>query len=246
LSAARDAEFRARHGDDVDPSGRDEVSWVDALVRLGHAGLDRLDPDTTAGHRPGERYQVVLHMNADTGQARWHLGPDLDPATRREYTCDALMRTWTTGADGSVNLGRRARVVNAKLRLVVEHRDQGCVVPGCGARRWLHIHHVVHWEDGGRTDTANLAALCGAHHRAVHHGHLRITGNPDVADGLTVTDRHGRPVGHSPPTPPRQPLPDTAADLGVNPGRYHTRSGERAQWDMLFWRPLPTPEPGLD
>jgi len=22
--------------------------------------------------------------------------------------------------------------------------------------KWLHVHHVVHWEDGGATDTSNL------------------------------------------------------------------------------------------
>ena len=28
-----------------------------------------------------------------------------------------------------------------------------CVVPGCGATRGLHAHHIWHWEDGGPTDS---------------------------------------------------------------------------------------------
>lgn len=32
--------------------------------------------------------------------------------------------------------------------------------PGCGARRFLHCHHIVHWIAGGRTDLDNLALVC--------------------------------------------------------------------------------------
>ncbi|MDQ6798093.1 MAG: HNH endonuclease, partial [Actinomycetota bacterium] len=47
-----------------------------------------------------------------------------------------------------------------RTRLAIEERDGGCRVPGCDRTRWLHVHHVVHWEDGGATDTSNLMSLC--------------------------------------------------------------------------------------
>ncbi|HET6919047.1 MAG TPA: DUF222 domain-containing protein, partial [Jiangellaceae bacterium] len=82
LELGRDREFRLRHphhqgaGDAGDPG---DVSWADALLHLAHAGLDALDPATGArGRPPGERTQVILHLDADReAPARLHLGPVL-------------------------------------------------------------------------------------------------------------------------------------------------------------------------
>ena len=54
---------------------------------------------------------------------------------------------------------------------------------------WLQIHHIVHWEDGGPTDTWNLVALCDAHHRLHHLGRLQIAGDADDPDGLVFGPR---------------------------------------------------------
>jgi hypothetical protein len=240
LFAARDAEFQARYGKDVDPTERDDVSWTDALIRLAHGALDGLDPSTRAGRPPGDRYQVIIHMDATTGDAHYHLGPSLDRLSRRQICCDCMIRTWTAGVDGNVNLARRKHVVSSRLRTVVEHRDGGCTVPGCTATHWLTIHHLWHWEDGGPTDTWNLITLCPAHHRAIHHGEYRIQGNPDHPDTLQFIDARGSPIGLRPPTPPGQPAADAAATLGITPPRYQTRSGERADWNYMIWREHPT------
>ncbi len=242
LFAGRDAEFRARYGKDADPSERDDVSWSDALIRMAHGALDGLDPSTKAGRPPGDRYQVIIHMDGTTGEAEYHLGAGLDRLSRRQICCDCMIRTWTVGADGNVNLARRKHVVSSRLRTVVEHRDGGCAVPGCSATHWLTVHHLWHWEDGGPTDTWNLITLCPAHHRAIHSGEYRIDGNPDRPDTLGFIDARGRPIGLSPPTPPGQSPADAAQALGINPPRYKTRSGERADWNNLIWRPHPTPD----
>ena len=72
-------------------------------------------------------------------------------------------------------------------------RDQGCAVPGCTQTHILEVHHIIHWEDGGPTDTWNLICLCPHHHRLHHRGELGITGNAD--DGTVVfTDRNGTPL----------------------------------------------------
>ncbi len=79
---------------------------------------------------------------------------------------------------------------NRRLRRALEHRDRTCVVPGCGATRGLHAHHIRHWQDGGATELANLVLVCPYHHRAHHRGLITITG---PADNLTVADSAGRP-----------------------------------------------------
>ena len=94
------------------------------------------------------------------------------------------------------------------------------------------MHHVVHYEDGGPTDTANLAALCPADHRRRHQGHLGITGNADQPDGLVFTDAHGRiidPAAH--PTKPTGPPPGP-------PKPYEHPTGERPHgWSVVFPEP---------
>ncbi len=76
---------------------------------------------------------------------------------------------------------------------------------GCGRTKWLQCHHIVHWEDGGPTDTANLVALCSPHHRLHHRGRLGIEGDADDPDGLVFTDHRGRRLtGVGRPAPPGQ------------------------------------------
>ena len=234
--------YQARHGTTSEDTPRGDVAAIDALVYLAQLGLEVMDPATrdTPGRRPGERYVVNIHMPADRPDgARIHLGPVLPPELRRELCCDALVRAWITDEHGAVNLGRITRVVPPELRTVVEHRDGGCRVPGCDRTRWLRIHHIWHWEDGGPTDTANLIAVCGAHHRAIHRDELTITGNADQT--LHFRDAHGRTFGPAPPRPPTTPLAEAAHQLGLHP-RWTNRAGERAQWRYFNWtEPPPTP-----
>jgi 5-methylcytosine-specific restriction endonuclease McrA len=51
---------------------------------------------------------------------------------------------------------------------VLERDEYQCQHPGCEARRYLDVHHIVHWEDGGPTVMANLITYCSFHHRSVH------------------------------------------------------------------------------
>ena len=186
------------------------------------------------GRRPCERLIIDYHLHPD-GAGSLHLGPALPAWLGDLVSCDADIRTWVHTADGSVDLGRRQRTVDARLRKVVEHRDGGCRIPGCGATRWLVIHHLRHWSAGGPTDTANLIALCAEHHRQIHRGELRVAGNPD-AGTLAITAPDGRPFGPSPPRPPGTHPPATAAThAGLPTAAWANRSGERADWRWLIW-----------
>lgn len=124
------------------------------------------------------------------------LGPALHTETARRLSCDTglvlhLHENAPAGArpqapistsglpGGTIDLGRRSRRPNAALVRALWDRDQGCVFPGCGRRRYLHAHHLWHWALGGPTTLQNLALLCGEHHRAHHEGRFDLRRGPD-------------------------------------------------------------------
>ena len=220
IEAARNAEFNTRHPDgfggrrdDDGPShdstlaaaaARDRITWSDALCRLATAGFDALTAHHEADGRPETRTQVIVHVDADGDvPPRIHLGPLLPQSTVDELSCDTTVRAILERGSRPVGVGRSRRTVPPTLRMVIEHRDGGCRVPGCSQVRWLHVHHLVHWAAGGRTEPSNLVSLCPAHHRMLHQGRLHVRGDPETPDGLIVTDPSGRPV-----TPPRPKPPE--------------------------------------
>ncbi|OCB14984.1 HNH endonuclease signature motif containing protein, partial [Mycobacterium intracellulare] len=179
-------------------------STADAFMRLIEAGWD-----AEATRRPhGQHTTVVAHLDIERRVAALHLGPLLSDAERRLLTCDATCEVWFERHGQPIGAGRTTRVINRRLRRALEYRDRACVVPGCGATRGLHAHHLWHWEDGGPTELANLVLVCPYHHRAHHRGLITITG---PAHALVVTDDDGRPLGPGslarPPTQPDQSLP---------------------------------------
>ncbi len=59
---------------------------------------------------------------------------------------------------------------SARLRDQVILRDRICVFPWCTrSSRACDLDHILPWESGGATSTANLAALCRRHHRLKTH-----------------------------------------------------------------------------
>ena len=213
--------------------GDEPVTWADAVVHLSERFLSGTSSPSA------ERYQVVVHVRGDRPgrDASLHLGPALPSGLRRYRSCDTTLRLLLEDGAGPVALGRRCRTVPTSHRRVIEGRDRGCRVPGCSASRWLHVHHLVHWEDGGATDPTNLVCLCSAHHRAHHRGELTIEGDPTTADGLVVTDtRSGRVLtGLAGPSPPDRPPADAARALGVAEPDWRHPSGERLdrRWVMF-------------
>lgn len=209
LESARDEVFRER-ADDEDRSARGTASWADALVRTAEHALDALDPATARGEARGERAQVIVHLDGRSdgdGHARIHLGPQLPDALRRYLCCDAKVRAVIEGARGAVlGISPLEATVNPRLRRLVEQRDGGCRYPGCSQRRWVHVHHLVHREDGGLTVPANLCCLCPFHHRLHHQGAFDIAGDPERAAGLRFVDHWGHDIGppdYGPLAPPR-------------------------------------------
>lgn len=188
----------------------------DSFMRLVHTGWD-----LEVQRRPhGQRTTVVVHLDVNRQIASLHLGPLLGESERRYLTCDATCEVWFERDGQVIGHGRSTRTISRRLRRALEHRSPGCAVPGCGATRGLHAHHIRHWEDGGPTDLDNLVLLCPYHHRLHHRGIITIAG---PAHRLVVTDQSGRRLEPGSLARP----PDTSPpDVPPRPGP----TGERANW----------------
>jgi hypothetical protein len=150
-----------------------------------------------AGAGNADRYQVVLHVDAEALEqhtaGRCHLdeGPTVPVETARRIACDASVVTMREDARGApLDVGRKTRRIPPALRRALNSRDDGCRFPGCTYRRYLDAHHIEHWADGGETKLGNLISLCRWHHRMVHEGGIRI--ETDAAGGWRFRRADGR------------------------------------------------------
>jgi Domain of unknown function (DUF222) len=120
---------------------------ADALVLLAETALHKLDPGA-----PGERYQVVVHVDAavladpdQPGQSVLEGGAHVSAGTSQRLACDASRVVMRHDANGQVTeIGARTRTIPPALRRALHHRDRGCRFPGCG----LSVgqgHHITHW-----------------------------------------------------------------------------------------------------
>jgi hypothetical protein len=191
-------------------------STADAFMRLIEGSWD-----TEAARRPhGHHTTVVVHLDVEQRAAALHLGPLLSEEERRYLLCDASYELWLERSGEPIGAGRTTRAISRRLRRALEHRHPTCAVPGCGATRGLHAHHIQHWEDGGPTELANLVLVCPYHHRLHHRGIITINGS---AANLTINDSAGRLLSSaSLARPPKRPPPAVAPCNGP--------TGERAQW----------------
>ncbi len=168
-------------------------SWADALVAVAERCLAA--DHATRGHHDAQT--VVVHVRQDGG-GHLHLGPGLPDAVLRHLGCDGRVKTLEHDHRGvALSVGRASRIVPERTRLAIEERDRGCRVPGCDHTAWLQVHHIVHWLDGGPTDTWNLVALCSHHHRLHHQGNFQHRGQ---------RRRSRRPDLHRPQGPPAHGL----------------------------------------
>src|SRR5262244_1880901 len=152
-----------------------------------------------------ESCQLVVHIDVGvlTGeepQGRCHLedGTPISAVVARRLGCDAQVVAITEREGLPIDVGRSRRLFTKPQRRALQARDGTCRFPGCGvpARR-THLHHLLAWELGGRTDLANAASLCRFHHGRLHEGHYQIPGS---ADGeLRFETRDVRPIVPPPP-----------------------------------------------
>jgi HNH endonuclease len=218
VRAARPARDALFHG------GHTDVSWADALVELAQRSLDA----TSLPRR--ERFRANWFIDPkEPIPARWTDGLAVPHWLRDLLLCDGTVSPVFTDGARPVSVGRTQREVPDRTRRLVLQRDKKCRVPWCSQTRWLQVHHIIHDEHQGPTDTWNLAAICPACHRLHHKGALGISGSADQPNGLTFTDAHGRvldPAAH--PTKPTGPPPAPAHP-------YQHPLGERLRKSEIFF-----------
>jgi hypothetical protein len=222
---------------------------ADALARVAEGYLQ--NADCSAGALPSgstaDRYQVVVHVDAQTlqersaGRCQVDHGPALPAETVRRLACDASLVGIIETEQGEVlDVGRKTRSIPPAIRRALNTRDPGCCFPGCTYRHYLDAHHVEHWADGGETKLKNLVTLCRAHHRLVHEGGITVAARP--GGGW----RFARPDGREYDMPDRAPAPDhdwTAlrdahSQLGIRIDSDTAASrwrGERMDYELGVW-----------
>jgi len=176
---------------------------ADALALLAETALHHeIDPGA-----PGERYQVVVHVDAavladpeQPGQSVLEEGSHVSAETSRRLACDASRVVMRHDDEGRlVEVGARTRAIPPALRRALLHRDWSCRFPGCHARVG-EGHHVRHWAQGGPTTLGNVVLLCRRHHHAVHEEGYRVSRESDGA--LEFRRPDGRTLPEVPPTAP--------------------------------------------
>jgi hypothetical protein len=166
----------------VDETPTMEQQQADALALLAETALHHgLDPGA-----PGERYQVVVHVDAPVladpdhpGQSVLDDGVRVSAETSQRLACDASRVVMRHDAEGRLlEISARTRTIPPALRRALQYRDQHCRFPGCGVR-FGQGHHIRHWAHGGPTTLSNLALVCSRHHRAVHEEGYQVERQPD-------------------------------------------------------------------
>ncbi len=224
LTEARDRLFH---------DGNPDVCWTDALREVCQRSVDAIPQ---SGRR--NRFRINAHLDTTTGGVFDARGARIPDTLAKYLTCDGDL-TPILRIDGvPVSVGRSERVVPDRTRRLVELRDKGCRVPGCTQHRWLDVHHIIHWNDHGPTDTWNLVCLCPHHHRAHHQGQLGIRGNADDPDGVKFTNGAGNPIAQTgaKPRPPGGPPPPPVST-------YEHPLGERLDRRWIYYNPPPQHRP---
>ena len=259
LAAARETLYQQRRREETATSPTDAAAdtptraqqQADALALLAETALHKgLDPGG-----PGERYQVVVHVDAPVladpdqpGQCVLEGGTRVPAETARRLACDASRVVMRHDADGRiVEIGARTRTIPPALRRALHHRDRGCRFPGCG-RPVAVGHHIRHWAQGGPTTLSNLALLCRWHHRAVHEEGYQVELAPDGTLRFRRPDGRLLPDVPPPVAVPADPVQALRARHDTQGLRLHARTacplwlGERLDlgWAIDVLHPLAT------
>jgi hypothetical protein len=221
IEAAGDALYRERGEKSVSAGTFPEAAAqrrADALGLVAERALAAGFGEAPLSGTRAERYQVLLHVDAETlreegelGQSELEDGTRASAETSRRLSCDAAVVAVGHGPNGSVlSVGRKTRTISPALHRALEARDRGCRFPGCGLR-FTDAHHVRHWADGGETSLGNLLLLCSHHHRLLHEEGWKVEGWGRERQPAFI-DRRGQVHFDARPAAPEIP-PDPVAAL---------------------------------
>ena len=146
------------------------------------------------------RAEILVTVDLETLQSGVHgesvrrtsIGADLPVDVIRRMACEAAIVPVVLNGHGVVvDIGRARRLATRAQRQAIFAMHRTCAMPECSVRVSVCVpHHIDYWENGGRTDLANLVPLCSRHHHAVHEGGWKLTLSRDRT--VTVTFPDGR------------------------------------------------------
>ena len=225
----------------------EELPRCTAEMAEGRLSLDQVGLIAQHAGRGSDEHYAALAWVATVSQLRKAIS--LDPRPKPPTAAPQRSLTKITGDgfstyritlpsieaakfDAALQSHHEARISERKREHGPDDNDRERHVPGCGATRGLHAHHIRHRDDGGPTDLDNLVLVCPYHHRLHHRGQITI---PGPADQLSVTDADGEPLNPgSLARPPTKTAPDVAP--------RHGPLGERADWRWYDpFEPQPPP-----
>jgi uncharacterized protein DUF222/HNH endonuclease len=120
--------------------------------------------------------QVIVHLDASTGEARLEGGPEIPASTAERLACDARAQVLLNDRQNNrMYMGRNRRLATPAQIAALTVRDrESCQFPGRTHTQYLHAHHILPWWFGGRTDIDNLILVCAFHHKLIHDHGYRI------------------------------------------------------------------------
>jgi hypothetical protein len=164
---------------------------IEKQHHLRALALSRLVDGSATGVRPGRPETLVVvdvgAVSAGDGTIRcdvrvdWSIPVEIpmrvlaELAGESDVTAVVVCNGVVLHAPGALDLGRTSRVANPAQRRALRGLYATCAIPGCAVHYdRCHLHHVIWWRNGGRTDLDNLIPLCTHHHHRVHDDEWRL------------------------------------------------------------------------
>ncbi|MBG6122614.1 HNH endonuclease signature motif containing protein [Corynebacterium aquatimens] len=149
------------------PVGR---SLLAALMGIVHIARDCVNPPLRT---PGAQVNLVVNLD---GHIYMPSNPKAPSKSLTRLIGSALGRLEGVNDKGvSLHLGRGHRLASpGQVNALLRYWHEQCAMPGCTHTRFIEIHHITSWADGGETNIDNLLPLCSACHSMVTDGCISI------------------------------------------------------------------------
>lgn len=165
---------------------------------MGMVNMVRTSPRSSL-RTPGAHVNIVMTTD---GRAYLPHNPGAPSEALKNFLDSAHYRVSRVDEKGLVlNTGRMQRLATAgQINALMLMWGGTCAMPGCTHTRFMEMHHIRDWADGGPSDLDNLLPLCSACHALVSEGSVTIKKDyGDVhflmPDGARFVARdHGLPV----------------------------------------------------
>lgn len=148
---------------------------------------------------PGAHVNIVATVD---GRAYLPVGGSAASTSVAHAVANAIVRVNTVDDNGLIlNTSRASRLAtDGQLNALMTMWGGTCAMPGCEHTKFIQVHHVHDWADGGATDLENLMPLCSSCHSLVTDDLVEIKADgPDYhfifPDGTRhVSMNYRRPV----------------------------------------------------